>query len=111
VRRLDLQRSAGVFRIAWNLRGEPPAGGRGGGRGGAFVPPQAEDNERSGANGGAPSEEEQDEPPPAFGGRGGAPQGPAVGAGRYKATIGKMVGDVVTPIGEPQWFQVVPLPR
>jgi photosystem II stability/assembly factor-like uncharacterized protein len=113
VRRLDLQRSTGVYRVAWNLRGEPPAGGRGGGRGsafataaadkGAFVPPQAqaEDND---------NEEEQDEPP-AFGGRGGTPQGPAVGAGRYKSTIGKMVGDVVTPIGEPQWFQVLPLPR
>ncbi|HEY7500747.1 MAG TPA: hypothetical protein VH740_19650 [Vicinamibacterales bacterium] len=96
-RRLDLQKTVGVHRIAWNLRGEAPAGqgGRGGGRGSA------------------PSEdaEEQDEPPPAFGGRGGAPQGPAAAPGRYRATIGKMVGDVVTPIGEPQSFQVIPLPR
>ena len=98
IRRLDLQRTAGVYRIAWNLRGEPPAGGRGGGRGGAGVAQ------------GETAAEAQDEPP-AFGGRGGPPQGPAVAAGRYKATLGKLVGDVVTPIGDPQWFQVVPLPR
>jgi photosystem II stability/assembly factor-like uncharacterized protein len=103
IRRLDLQRTAGVYRVAWNLRGEAPAGGRGGGRGSVVA--QSEENSVR------EEEEEQDEPPPAFGGRGGPPQGPVVAPGRYKATLGKLVGDVVTPIGEPQWFQVVPLPR
>jgi hypothetical protein len=96
VRRLDLAREPGLQRIAWNLRGEPPAGGRGGGRGGAVA--QAEDGEA------------QDEPP-AFTGRGATPQGAPVAPGRYRATLGRLVGDVVTPIGEPQSFQVLPLPR
>jgi photosystem II stability/assembly factor-like uncharacterized protein len=96
VRRLDLAEESGVQRIAWNLRGEAPAsqGGRGSGRGG---PARAE----------ADVQEEQ----PVFTGRGGAPQVPLVAAGRYRATLGRMVGDVVTPIGEAQSFQVLPLPR
>jgi hypothetical protein len=94
VRRLDLAKETGVQRIAWNLRGEAPAGqgGRGGGRGAV---PQAE------------GQDEQ----PVFAGRGGAPQGAPVPAGRYRATLGSMVGDIVTPIGVAQSFQVVPLPR
>jgi photosystem II stability/assembly factor-like uncharacterized protein len=126
-RRLDLQKTTGVHRIAWNLRGETPAGQAGrGGRGAA--PGQGARNDRETGQAArndretgqaerpdreaqAEREEEQDEPPPTFGGRGGAPQGPAAPAGRYRATIGKMVGDVVTPIGEAQSFQVVPLPR
>ena len=105
VRRLDLAKETGLQRIAWNLRGEAPAGGagRGGGRGGGAV---AQSEAREDAD------LEQDEPPaPAFGGRGGPPQGPPVPAGRYRATLGRMVGDIVTPIGEPQSFQVLPLPR
>ncbi len=58
VRRLDLAERAGLQRIAWNLRGEPPAGG---GRGGAVAARAA-----SRGDGG----EQQDEPP-VFGGRGG----------------------------------------
>ena len=101
-RRLDLPGQTGVHRIAWNLRGEPPAGqgGRGGGRGAGAL------REASTAE-----DDDQDEPPPAFGGRGGVPQGPAAAPGRYRATIGKLTGDVVTPIGESQAFQVMPLPR
>jgi len=93
-RRLDLQTTPGLYRIAWNLRGETPAGQ--GGRGGRGSLAQAE--------------AEQDEPPPTFGGRGG-PEAPLAAPGRYRATLGKLTGDVVTPIGEPQTFQVVPLRR
>ena len=102
VRRLDLAKEPGLQRIAWNLRGEAPAagGGRGGGRGAAPVA-QSEAS--------AEEEEAQDEQP-VFGGRGG-PIAPLVPAGRYRATLGRMVGDIVTPIGEPQPFQVLPLPR
>jgi hypothetical protein len=100
VRRLDLAKELGLQRIAWNLRGEAPTGGgRGGGRGAA----PAAQSERSA------EEEEQDEQP-AFGGRGG-PVAPLVAAGRYRATLGRLVGDIVTPIGEPQPFQVLPVPR
>jgi photosystem II stability/assembly factor-like uncharacterized protein len=106
-RRLDLQKTPGVHRIAWNLRGEAPAGPGGrGGRGGATATDS--DSARAEAETG---ETAQDEPPPAFSGRGGAPQGPLAPAGRYRATLGKLAGDVVTPIGEPQTFQVVPLSR
>ncbi|MBZ5497459.1 MAG: hypothetical protein LAP85_13745 [Acidobacteriia bacterium] len=40
-------------------------------------------------------------------GRGGAP---AVEPGRYTATLGKLTGDTLTPIGKPHSFMVVPLP-
>jgi photosystem II stability/assembly factor-like uncharacterized protein len=91
VRRLDLPTTTGIQRIAWNLRADPPAAeqgqgaeaGRGGGRGG-----------RGGG-----------------GGRGGPPQGPPVDPGRYRATLGTMTGEIVTPLGEAQTFMVVPLPR
>jgi photosystem II stability/assembly factor-like uncharacterized protein len=102
IRRLELLKATGVHRIAWNLRGEPPApqGGRGRGVQGETISP-SETSEM---------EEVQDEPP-AGGGRGGTPQAPLVPVGRYRATLGKQVGDTVTPLGESQSFQVVPLPR
>jgi photosystem II stability/assembly factor-like uncharacterized protein len=86
VRRLDLDKAAGLRRVAWNYSGDPappvagaePAG-RGGGRGG-------------GGGGGR--------------GGGGGPQAPL---GRYIATLGKMVGETVTPIGPAQAFMVVAL--
>jgi photosystem II stability/assembly factor-like uncharacterized protein len=107
-RQLDLQNAPGMHRVAWNLRGEAPAqGGRGGGRGaGSAGQPALRQHEPQPPQG--EGEETQDEPP-AFGGRGGAPQGPLAAPGRYRARLGKLVGDVVTPIGDPQVFQVVPL--
>jgi photosystem II stability/assembly factor-like uncharacterized protein len=84
IRRLDLEKTAGLRRVAWNLRTDPPAApaggvaGRGAGRGG-------------------------------FGGRGNQP--PLVEPGRYRATLGRMVGDIVTPIGQPQTFAVVQASR
>ncbi len=97
IRRLDgrdpgstIPQTPGLHRIAWNLRADPPPpaqeaqgapGGRAGGGG------------QAGAAG--------------FGGRGGGPQGPIVEPGRYRATLGKMVGDKITPIGPQQTFAVV----
>ncbi len=93
IRRLDLPKDAGVHRVAWDLRGEtpPPQGnGRGArGGGGAEAPPEAAQF---------------------FGGRG-RQGGPPAPPGRYRATIGKMTGDTLTPIGQPQSFFVVPLSR
>ena len=84
VARIDLDETAGMRRAVWNLRAQPPpaaagapAAGRGGGRGGAGF----------------------------GGGRGNQP--PLVEPGRYRATLGKMVGDIVTPLGQPQTFAVV----
>jgi hypothetical protein len=39
----------------------------------------------------------------------GGPQVPLVPAGRYRAVLGKLVGEQVTPIGPPQTFLVVPI--
>jgi photosystem II stability/assembly factor-like uncharacterized protein len=89
VRRMELPASgvsAGVHRVAWDLREDPPpppAGGRG-------------DAQQAGG----------------FGGRGGGRQGgPAVQPGRYRASLGRLSGETSTPIGPPQMFMVVPLPR
>jgi len=80
VRRLELDNAAGVHRVAWDLRTDPPA-----------TPPAAAG--RAGGQGG-------------FGRR---PQAPRVEPGRYTATLGRLAGDTVTPIGEPQSFGVVSL--
>jgi hypothetical protein len=81
VRRLDLEKTAGVRRVAWNLRPDPPAGApAGGGRGG-------------------------------FGGFGGGGGGTPVAAGRYRAQLGTLAGDKVTPIGPIQTFSVTVIPQ
>jgi len=81
VRRLEVDKQPGLRRIAWNLRTDPPPPGSGQPQGRGF--------------GG--------------GGRGGPPQGPLVATGRYRATLAKLVGDTVTPLGPPQAFTVVPI--
>jgi hypothetical protein len=44
------------------------------------------------------------------GGRGGGGGGALVPPGRYTATLGKLTGETVTPIGKPQSFLVMPVP-
>ena len=85
VRRLELDKSAGLRRVAWNLRTDPPAAPAGG-RGAEGAPVQQ-----------------------GFG-RGG-PVGTAVQPGRYTATLGRLAGDKVTPLGAPQTFHVTPAPQ
>jgi photosystem II stability/assembly factor-like uncharacterized protein len=82
VRRLEAAGGVGLHRLAWDLRGEPPARGTGGGN----------DQEEGGF------------------GRGRA-TGPLVATGRYRAALGKLSGDQFSAIGDPQTFLVVPLPR
>jgi hypothetical protein len=89
VRRLDLVKEPGVHRIAWDLRGDAPPPAAGAARGG-----------RGGAGGDTPPDA-----PQFFGGRG-RQGGPPATPGRYRATIGKMTGDTVTPIGQPRSFLV-----
>jgi hypothetical protein len=92
VRRLDVPKEPGVRRIAWDLRGDVPAAAAG----------------VRGARGGAGGDTPQ-EPVPFFGrGRQG---GPPAAAGRYRATLGRMSGDTVTAIGQPQSFLVVTLTK
>jgi photosystem II stability/assembly factor-like uncharacterized protein len=78
VRRIDLEKTAGLKRYVWNLRGDAPA---------APAPGTG----------------------PVPGGFGGGQRGggaPLAAAGRYTATLGKLVGDKVTAIGAPQTFRV-----
>ncbi len=87
VRRLELDKTAGLRRVAWNLRGEPAA------------PAAGAQGPGAGAGGGA-------------GGRGGGFGGrgqlaPLVAPGRYRATLGKMAGETVTATGPAQTFTVV----
>jgi photosystem II stability/assembly factor-like uncharacterized protein len=79
-RRITLAKDPGVHRVTWNFRGEvqTPAGEAAG------AAPQ-------GGRGG---------------GRGGGPQLPVADAGRYTATLGKLVDGKVTPIGPSQTFAV-----
>ena len=85
IRRMDVDKTAGLRRVAWNLRTDPPAGTQAGGRGGG-----------GGGFGG---------------GRGGAPLGTLVTPGTYRATLGRKTGDNVTPIGPSQTFRVVAIPQ
>ena len=99
VRRMEVPKERGLHRVAWNLRGEPPAqpAGETGGRGGRGAVP---------VGGG----DDQEQPAQAVG-RGGQAQGPVVAAGRYRATLATVNGESLTAIGQPQTFAVVPLPR
>jgi photosystem II stability/assembly factor-like uncharacterized protein len=106
VRRVDVPKTAGVNRAAWNLRADPPQGegrGGGGGRGAA--------GGGRGGDAGDPAGGGEQQQGQGFGGRGGPPQGPLVGPGRYRATLGRQSGDTVTPIAAAQSFQVVALPK
>jgi photosystem II stability/assembly factor-like uncharacterized protein len=97
VRRVELNKSAGLHRTTWNLAADAPAPAAGaGGGGGAGAAGGA------GAPGGGP-------PQGGRGGRGGGAQ--AVDPGRYRAVLGKLVGEAFIPIGPAQTFQVVPLPE
>jgi hypothetical protein len=133
VRRIDgISKDPGIHRLTWNLRPDPAAGaagagggGRGGGGrggGGAAGPAGAAG---AGAPAGATGVAGAAAPPGApidpaavaafqgggggGGGRGGG-GGAMVPAGSYTATLVKVDGDKVTPVGKPQTFQVVPLP-
>jgi photosystem II stability/assembly factor-like uncharacterized protein len=86
VRRLDLDKAVGLRRVAWNLRGDAPAPATGAGGG----PGQA-------AGG--------------FAGFGRGQMVPPVPAGRYRATLGSLAGDQVTPIGQSQSFHVYVVPQ
>jgi photosystem II stability/assembly factor-like uncharacterized protein len=83
VRRMEIDGAAGLRRVTWNLRADAPAGAPGG---------------RGQAPGGGGQQA-------FFGGRGGN-VGPLVSPGRYRAQLGRLVGDKVEPIGQPQEFRV-----
>ena len=94
-RRMSIDKSVGLRRVAWNLTGEVQTGTDAAGA------PAAGRQGEAGRAGGPPAGA-----PVAFQGRGGGPQLPIAPPGRYKATIGRMVNDTVTSIGPSQWFSV-----
>jgi hypothetical protein len=122
VRRMNVSKEIGLRRVTWNLQADPGAipgapeidlglvdgdqaqtppvqGQAGGVQGGAQGGAQGRGAGGQGAGrGGARG-----------GGRGGG--GTAVDPGRFRAQLGRLVGDVFTPVGPPQVFQVVPLPE
>lgn len=129
VRRCELDKTAGLRRLVWNLNADPgltlaamtqPANagrGGGGGGGGAANPPAPAPSAAAPAP--VPATLQTCVPPagaPAFGGGGGGggrggggPQVVRVPNGMYRASIGRMVGGVVTPIGPSQSFNVLAL--
>jgi hypothetical protein len=89
VRRLDIDGRPGLRRVAWNLRTDVPAPSAG-----AAAAP------------GAPPQGRGAGFPGGFGFGRGAQQPPLVPPGRYRATLGRMTGDQLTPIGPAQTFLV-----
>jgi photosystem II stability/assembly factor-like uncharacterized protein len=128
VRRCELDRTPGLRRFAWNLNGDPTPPDTAQIRRtmqqfGGQIPPQlqaqadsalrAAQNPQAGSTaitpctGGGPAGG-------GFGGGGGAAaafrgQAQRVPNGTYRASIGRMVGTTVTPIGPSQTFNVMPL--
>jgi photosystem II stability/assembly factor-like uncharacterized protein len=105
VRQLDASGQAGLHRTPWDLRETAvaaPAGAQGGRRGGGDA-----------AAGDAAAGEEQ--PQAGRGGRGGGGGGrggrggPMVRPGTYTVQLGKLAGGTVTPLGEAQKVEVIPL--
>ena len=110
IRRFDVPKGVGLRRVAWNLRAEAPA--EGAGRTGGGQAGGAGEAGRAGGAGGAGAEQAGRGGAGApGGGRGGPPQGPLVAPGRYRAQLGKQVGNDVTALGQSQTFLVVPLER
>ena len=94
VRQIELDKAAGLKRVVWNLRGTvaaPAAAAAGAAQGqrGAAAAARRARLAAAAAAGGAP----------------------LVSAGRYTATLGKLVGDKVTAIGPAQSFRVVTIPQ
>jgi hypothetical protein len=99
IRKINGGVTAGLHRVVWNLRGAQ-----------VIAPPAA----AAPATGGDEEEKPNADRPPAprrgGGGRGGPDAGQMVKPGKYTVTLNKQNGGVLTPIGEPQTFEVVPLP-
>lgn len=156
IRRMNGPTTAGIHRVAWDLRAQAAAGGgRRGGRGSQLEPSAEETAElEAGLEAELEMEEQfeiesagqqpgpQDAAQPPEGqrqrGRGGARQGrggrggfgrggrggfgrggrrgrggrggPLVEPGMFTVTLNKLVDGELTPLGEPQEFQVTPLP-
>src|SRR5688572_8666089 len=109
VRRCELDKTAGLRRVSWALVPDAPVTPAGRGAGGAG-------RAGGGADSAATTSTPTMQPCVAPAGRGGFGGGGGRGGGgqrvpngSYTATIGKMVGTTVTPVGPSQSFLVLPL--
>ena len=109
VRRCELDKTAGLRRVAWGLVPDAPAAGRAGAPAGATGRGAGAPDSTAAAQPGIPLCAAAAGRAGAGGGRGGG--GPRVPNGSYTATIGRMVGTTVTLIGPSQSFLVLPLPQ
>ena len=99
VRQMTLDKTAGLRRIEWDLRGDLPP------------QPAAEAQQGRGAQSGAGAQQGRGGQGAAGFGQGGRGRGgPAVALGRYSAQLGLKKGDTVTYLGPIQSCQVKPLP-
>ena len=133
IRRINLPARAGLGRINWDLRGQAPAGG---GRGNmefgveeeeaelqseaadqeAELLQQAAGNDQGQGRGGMRGGGARGGAGAARGGAGaggirGGRGGPAVKPGKFTVTLNKVVEGTTTTIGQPQTFEVFPLPQ
>jgi photosystem II stability/assembly factor-like uncharacterized protein len=127
VRRITLEKTAGLRRVVWNLRPDAPAPAR---TTDADVATSDDDEQQQQqpppppqgrGRGAAPGQAAPGAPPQGaagagaaaaqFGGGRGGGQAAMVPAGRYQAVLGKLVGDKVTPVGPAQAFLVVQIPQ
>jgi hypothetical protein len=128
VRRCELNKTVGLRRFVWGLTGDPPPEtvasanrGGGGGRGGAgeATAVRASGDAPAAAPAATPAITPCQPVPGRAGGGGGGGGGGGRGGGAatrvqpgfYRASLEKVVGTIVTPIGPAQTFSVLALPE
>jgi len=110
VRQMTLNKTAGLKRVEWDLRGDPPQPAAAPQGRGEQAGAQAQQG-RGGQAGAQAPQGRGAQIPAAIGQGGGRGRGgPPVDSGRYSAQLGLKKGDTVTDVGSVQTFQVLPLP-
>jgi hypothetical protein len=128
VRRLTLNKNAGLYRTYWNLAFDPGVAGgppepepdvvvdadevQAGQGAGGQQQQQGAQGQGAGRAGGPPAGPPQGRGGGAGGGgRGGGGGGNTAEPGRYRVVIGKLVGETFNQIGPAQFVQVIDLPE
>ncbi len=121
IRKLNGPTTAGIHRVVWNLRENQPAAVRPAATEQANTnrtdtaaresndeePGNGDNNANGNGNGNAPRVQGARGQ---RGGRGGPDAGQLASPGKYIVTLNKQVGETLMPLGQPQAFEVVPLP-
>ena len=115
IRLVTAASSAGIHRLVWDLRSQPPqdvppsAGQTDSRRSDATTEEQEGGQEARAAQGGQRTGGQGNAQGGGQGFRRGPAQGPFVLPGKFMVTLGKIVNGIFTPIGEAQGFEVVTL--